>query len=289
MAVPLDIGAILREFAAMRTVLLSDHPADMLEQARIRANTQWQRAMAQYESELRRHTAEVRRAEEARDQASGRRRWLAWLRHALAARRVRRQTPAPPELVAVPTAEQSRLAAGIAGEQQVANELGRALGDDWVLMRGYRNKLGEIDHLLFGPGGLVAIEVKNINGTVHCEGDKWRVDKYDRYGNLVEQYDLVDGGKRQRSPSVQLNEPADLLEDFLHSRGEDVDVLRVVLLTHPRSRIGACRRATVHIFTSTGDVIRLLRTVPQPLSEARLTRIGELVTGDHQYHSRRLR
>ena len=71
----------------------------------------------------------------------------------------------------------------------MANEFGRALGDDWVLMRGYRNKLGEIDHLLFGPGGLVAIEVKNINGTVHCEGDKWRVDKYDRYGNLVEQHD----------------------------------------------------------------------------------------------------
>ena len=73
MAVPLDIGAILREFAAMRTVLLSDHPADMLEQARTRANTQQQRAMAQYESELRRHRAEVRKAEEARDQAGGRR------------------------------------------------------------------------------------------------------------------------------------------------------------------------------------------------------------------------
>ncbi len=273
----------------MRTVLLSDHPADMLEQARIRANTQQQRAMAQYESELRRHRAEVRKAEEVRDQARGRRRWLAWLRHALAVWRARRQAPAPPELIAVPTDEQSRLAAGIAGERQVANELGRALGDDWVLMRGYRNRLGEIDHLLFGPGGLVAIEVKNINGTVHCEGDKWRVDKYDRYGNLVEQYDLVDRGKRQRSPSVQLNEPADLLEDFLHSRGEDVDVLRVVLLTHPRSRIGACSRATVHIFTSAGDVTRLLRTVRQPLSEARLTRIGELVTGDHQYHSRRRR
>lgn len=229
----MHIGAILREFAAMRTVLLSDHPADMLEQARIRANAEQQRAMARYESELRRHRDEVRKAEEARDQARRRRRWLAWLRHSLAFRGARRQAPTPPELVAVPTDEQSRLAAGIAGERQVANELGRALGDDWVLMRGHRNRLCEIDHLLFGPGGLVAIEVKNINGTVHCEGDKWCVDKYDRYGNLVEQYDLVDRGKRQRSPSVQLNEPADLLEDFLHSRGEDVDVLRVVLLTHP--------------------------------------------------------
>lgn len=273
----------------MRTILLSDHPADMLEQARNRANTQQQRAMAQYESELRRHAAEVRKAEEARDQARARRRWRAWLHHVLAVWRARRQVPSPPELTAVPTDEESRLAAGVAGERQVADELGRALGDDWVLMRGYQNRLGEIDHLLFGPGGLVAIEVKNINGTVHCNGDKWRVDKYDRYGNLVEQYDLVDRGKRQRSPSLQLNEPVDLLEDFLHSRGEDVDVLRVVLLTHSRSRIGVCSRATVHIFTSTAEVTRLLRTVPQPLSEARLTRIGELVTGDHRYHSRHRR
>jgi Nuclease-related domain len=273
----------------MRMVLLSDHPADMLEQAKTRVSTQHQRAMARHESELRQHKAGVAKAEEARDQARERRRWLTWLRHALAVRRIRRQVPAPPEFATVPTDEQSRLAAGIAGERQVADELGRALGDDWVLMRGYKNRLGEIDHLLLGPAGLVAIEVKNINGTVHCEGDKWRVDKYDRYGNLVEQYDLVDKGRRQRSPSVQLNEPADLLEDFLHSRGEDVDVLRAVLLTHPRSRIGTCSRATVHIFTSTGDITRLVKKVPQPLSAARLNRIGELVSGDHQYHARRRR
>ncbi len=285
----MHIRAILRKFAAMRTVLLSDHPADMLEQADLRTGAQQRRAITRYESELRRHRAEVSKAEEARDQARKRRQWMAWLRHALAVRRARRQAPVPPELVAVPTDEQSRLAAGIAGERQVADELGRALGNEWVLIRGYQNRLGEIDHLLLGPVGLVAIEVKNINGTVHCEGDKWRVDKYDRYGNLVERYDLVDKGRRQRSPSMQLNEPADLLEDFLHSRGEHVDVLRVVLLTHPRSRIGVCRRETVHIFTSTGDVTRLVRKVPQPLSEARLARIRELVTGDHQYHSRRRR
>lgn len=273
----------------MRVVLLSDHPADMLKRARIRDNKQQQRAMTQYESALKRHKAEVTKAEAARDQARAGHRWLAWLRGALAVRRARRQAPARPDLVAAPSDEQHKLAAGIAGERQVADELGRALGDDWVLMRGYQNRRGEIDHLLLGPAGLVAIEVKNINGTVRCDGDKWRVDKYDRYGNLVEQYDLVDQGKRQRSPSVQLNEPADLLEDFLHSRGEDVDVLRVVLLTHSRSRVGVCRRATVHIFTETSEVTRLIRKVPQPLSAAKLTRIGELITGDHEYHARRRR
>jgi hypothetical protein len=28
--------------------------------------------------------------------------------------------------------------------------------------------------------------VKNINATVHIDGDRWRADKYDNYGNLVE-------------------------------------------------------------------------------------------------------
>jgi Holliday junction resolvase-like predicted endonuclease len=72
-----------------------------------------------------------------------------------------------------------RLAAGIAGERQVAEALGRALGDDWVLMRGYQNRLGEIDHLLLGPSGFVAIEVKNINGTVH----RSRADQHHGSGN----------------------------------------------------------------------------------------------------------
>ena len=157
-------------------------------------------------------------------------------------------------------------------------------------MRGYRNKLGEIDHLLFGPGGLVAIEVKNINGTVHCEGDKWRVDKYDRYGNLVEQHDLVDRGKRQRSPSVQLWTRGPICSKtscISAAKMSTSSALCCSPIPGPGSASAAGRPCT--FFTSTGDVTRLLRTVPQPLSEARLARIGELVTGDHQYHSPRPR
>jgi hypothetical protein len=108
--------------------------------------------------------------------------------------------------------------AGIAGEQLVATELGRALDDDWTLLRGYRNRRGEIDQLLLGPRGLFAIEVKNLNATVHVDGDRWRADKYDNYGNLVEQRPIAD--RMGRSPSVQLNEPADDLERFLAERGQ---------------------------------------------------------------------
>jgi Holliday junction resolvase-like predicted endonuclease len=258
----------------------------MLRQARLREGKQRQRATAEYEYAVKKHDAEVRKAEAVRDQARAQHRWLAWLRGVLAVRRIRRLAPAPPKTSIAPTDEESKIAAGIEGERLAADDLGRALGDDWVLLRGYRNRRGEIDHLLVGPAGLVAIEVKNINGTVHCDGDNWRVDKYDKYGNLVEQYALVDQGKRQRSPSVQLNEPTDLLEDFLHSRGANVDVLRVVLLTHPRAKVGNCRQATVHVFTRTSEIIRLIRKVPQPLDEARRARICDLITTDHRYHTR---
>ncbi len=273
----------------MRVVLLSDHPGDMLKQATLRGDKQHQRAVAQYESALKRHKAGVRKAEAARDQARAARRWLAWLRGVFDVRRIRRQAPTPPKPVRAPTDEQSKLAAGVEGEQVVADDLGRALDDDWVLLRGYKNNRGEIDHLLLGPHGLVGIEVKNINGTVHCDGDNWRVDKFDNYGHLVEQYSLGDASVRRRSPSVQLNEPADALEEFLRSRGEDVGVLRVVLLAHPKSKVGTSRRATVNVFTRTSEVTKLLTKVKQPFDAAARARLEELIVRDHRYHARRHR
>jgi len=273
----------------MRVVLLSDHPGDLLKRAQQRGDKQHQRAMSEYRSALRRHQADVRNVEAARDQARDARRVLAWLRGVFAVRRLRRRAPTPPQSAGAPTEEESKLAAGVEGEQFVADELGRALGDDWVLLRGYKNTRGEIDHLLLGPNGLVAIEVKNINGTVHCEGDSWRVDKFDRYGNLVEQYSLGDRGARHRSPSVQLNEPADALEEFLRSRGRDVGVLRVVLLAHPRSKVGTCRRATVSIFTRTSEVTRLFTKVKQPFDPATRASLEDLIVRDHRHHARRRR
>jgi hypothetical protein len=275
----------------MRVVPLSDHPGDLLKQARQQEDQNYQRASAKYQAAVKRHGPEVRKAEKARDEARARRRWLTWLRAALAVRRVRRQSPVPPAAPSAkaPTSEQAKLAAGVRGEQFVADEFARQLNDDWVLLRGYKNRRGEIDHLLLGPRGLVAIEVKNINGTVHCDGDEWRVDKYDNYGNLVEQYTIGDQSSRQRSPSVQLNEPADELEQFLRSRGEDVGVLRVVLLVHSKAEVGTCRKATVDIFTRTSEVVRLVGKVRQPFDPPTRKRLEDLIIRDHRHHATRHR
>ncbi len=269
----------------MRIVELSDHPGDMLLETRGHRAADAQRERLQFEDALARHRKRVARAVEARDHARAQRRWWAWLRAALAARRARRQAPVAPPVAVRASDQVDILTAGVEGEQLVAAGLGHVLGDEWTLMRGYRNRRGEIDHLLLGPRGLFAIEGKHRNATVACSGDQWWFTKYDRYGNPVERGQMTD--RRGRSPSVQLNEPASQLEDFLRSRGHRVAIQRVVLLTHPRSRLGNCTSPTVHIATSTSHVINLLNGSPPATTADELAQLERLIIRDHKYHETR--
>lgn len=182
---------------------------------------------------------------------------------------------------------EQKIMAGIAGENLVAAELGRVLDDSWTLIRGYRNRRGEIDHLLLGPRGLFAIEVKNLNATVHIDGDRWRADKYDRYGNLVEQRVIAD--RLGRPPSVQLNEPADELERFLAGRGHPAEVRRVVILAHARSRLGTVRNPTVLAGTSAGYALDLVEASASRLDGEQRAAIADLIRRDHAFHSQRHR
>ncbi len=184
-----------------------------------------------------------------------------------------------------PTDLESKILAGIAGEDLVATELGRALDDDWTLLRGYRNRRGEIDQLLLGPRGLFAIEVKNLNATVDVDGDRWRADKYDNYGNLVEQRPIAD--RMGRSPSVQLNEPADDLGRFLAERGQPAEIQRVVVLAHRRSGLGRVRNPTVLALTSPGDLLTLIGNSASRLDPGQRAAIAALIRRDHEFHGRR--
>src|SRR3984893_10035353 len=127
----------------MRVIELSNHPGDML------------------------HDASLRR------QATQNRSWWSRLRLIFTAWLRRRSGSGQQSPETSETHLEAKIRAGIAGEQLVATELGRTLGDDWTLLRGYRNRRGEIDHLLLGPRGLFAIEVKNLNATVDVEGERW--------------------------------------------------------------------------------------------------------------------
>jgi hypothetical protein len=266
----------------VRIVALSDHPGAMLQETSQRRLAGRERAQAQFQDAMAQHHLRVEEARRARDKARAQRRWWAWLRCVVALRRERRAVPGPPAAAGASDREKI-LKAGIEGEDMVAAGLGGVLGDGWTLFRGYRNRRGEIDHLLLGPQGLVAIEGKHRNATVQCDGDDWRFVKYDRYGNAVERGPIAD--RRGRSPSVQLNEPASLLEGFLHSRGHPVSVQRVVLLTHPRSKVGTCSNLTVHVATSTDYVIGLLKG--PPLEADQLAQLEQLIVRDHRFHEAR--
>jgi hypothetical protein len=150
--------------------------------------------------------------------------------------------------------------AGLQGEQAVTSWLAGALGDEWTLLRGYHNRRGEIDHLLLGPSGLVAIEVKYRDAAMHVDGDKWQFEKYDRYGNRVEEGWVTD--RRGRSPSEQLNEPAGQLE---------------------------WNDLTVHITTNVGYVVELVNASDLALEPAHLAELERLIVRDHAFHEGRHR
>jgi hypothetical protein len=264
----------------VRVVELSNHPEAMLREVRQhRAPGRAGRRPGAGAAPAR-HQSRLAEARDRRDQARAARQWLAWVSGVLAVWRAERSAPGRSGAGGRGSDREEILAAGVAGEQSAETALGRVFGDDWVMLRGYRNRAGEIDQLLLGPRGLIAIEVKYLNATVHCDGDHWRADKYDKYGHLVEQHSVTDRGGR--SPARQINETADELEQFLHSRGHPLPIQRVVLLTHPRSRIGNCRSAGVRISTSAREVGQLARDSGIALDPVLAGAIEYLIVGDHQ-------
>ena len=172
---------------------------------------------------------------------------------------------------------------GIKGEQEVADVLRGALGNAWTLVKGYRNRRGEIDYLLLGPGGLFAIEVKYVNGTFAITRERWRYVKYDNYGNQVGEGLLQDA--RRRPPNVQLAEPLAMLEQFLASRGQPARMRPVVLLNHPKAKVSHCAADVgVEVLTSTVQLRDLVLDSDAQLSTRKLADIERLVVRDHRFH-----
>jgi hypothetical protein len=166
--------------------------------------------------------------------------------------------------------------------------LGQALGDDWALVKGYKNPRGEIDYLLLGPGGLFAVEVKYVNGTFTITRDRWAYVKYDNYGNPVERGVLTDHGERRRPPGLQLSEPLQLLEGVLERFGQPVRLHPVVLLNHPKARIEHCADDIgVQALAGTSRLLRLAHGRQPVISGSQLAEVERLIVRDHNHYAER--
>jgi hypothetical protein len=273
-------------FANMQEIKLSDHAADQLYAAARQREAAMEQSLARYKSALaaREQKSDALRGQAAR--AAGEKRLFAWLWH-LARWAFHAAFAAKPTrpMLALPDEREHVWAAGSEGEQRVADILNQALPADWTLIRGYKNGGGEIDQIIVSPLGVLAVEIKYINGTVFCDGDRWWRDKYDRYGNLVEQ-GIAIADKGGRSPSEQLNAATDRLQNFLSSRMQVKRVARAVVLAHQASRIGQMHNLTVDLVATLAHLYsRELIEQKMPGLPAGVSpqRVIEAIQKDHAY------
>ncbi len=254
--------------------VLSDHPGHELRRVAAEAEQQ-QRGVAEHHALIDRLRAQQRTS----------RRWwqvLTRMRHGGELRGLERRAP---ELDPGLEARRAQQASGLEGEEAMTAALG-VLSDEWVLFRGYANRRGEVDHLLVGPGGVWAIEVKVRAVRVHVAGDRWWFEKFDRYGNRVEQGVLED--RRGRSWGRQVTDIARELEAFLTSRGQRLSVRTAVVLLHERGELGSCRDLEVDLFcVGSRFLLDSVRAEPRQLDQSRRDAVARLVRRDHAFHAER--
>ena len=160
------------------------------------------------------------------------------------------------------------------------------LSDEWVMLRGYRNRRGETDHVLVGPHGLWAVEVKHRRVRLNAAGDEWWYEKLDSRGNVVETGRAVDGGGRNWGR--QVNDVAVDLAAWLARNGHRIPVHTAVMLMHDRAQIGTCEQLTVDLLaTRPADLLDALTRRPRRLSSDSCAEIASLIRRDHRFHAKR--
>jgi Nuclease-related domain len=271
----------------MRLTVLSDRPAEQL--AAIRQDREARQASLdeQYRQSLAVRARYIDEARRERDLARAGVRLLGWARWSLVLRR-RRREPVPQRVELTASADEEKARAGVEGERR-AREALAPLGGSWALFQGYNHRRGEIDLLLLGPGGLYAVEVKNVNGTFRVTRDRWSYVRNGRSGqprhDELERVLTDDGG---RPPGIQLTEPLLDLEEFLASRGQPASFRPVVLLNHHRARVRyQAGDVGVDVLTSGERLLAMARDGEGGPGAARLAAIGELIEHRHKEYERR--
>ena len=136
-----------------------------------------------------------------------------------------------------------------AGAQRLAARLGAILDDNWTLICGYCNSGGRLEHVLVGPRGVLALACTALNGRMHCDGERWRRDKFDKYNNLVERDAPV-----PHDPTGSLYRAAARLQQVLAAQSSIRQVATALVFTHHAATLGNIRHAVLDMVTLLSDV-----------------------------------
>lgn len=270
----------------MQHVILSDHREEHLRRLRAEREQRYQQARIEYQQHLRAYDEELTMLAETSKVAFRGLRLLrgaaAWWRHRTL---LKHGDPSAP-LLDPPSVEEQKQQARAEAEQRLAADLLAALpGAAWTLMKGYQNHKGEIDYLLIGPVGMLALACQHVSGTIICNMDRWMRQKYDPKGAPVTQVPIQD--RTGRSPSRQLNEPAMELMALLSRKGVPSEISRAVILTHPDVRPSTVEASPVQIVVPNNVQPLLWEMCRSASSSIPTDRVVEVIKEDHAYWQER--
>ncbi|MEV4130159.1 nuclease-related domain-containing protein [Nocardia sp. NPDC049707] len=143
------------------------------------------------------------------------------------------------------------------GEELLTRSLSGLLTDEWVMLRGYRNRRGETDHVLVGPAGAWAVEVKRRRVLLHAVGEDWWFQRLSVQGTVYESEWAVDGGGR--SWPRQVGDVAQDLAKWLQRQGHHIPVRTAVILMHEHAQLVECIDPAVDFVGS--DPWQLMNTI----------------------------
>lgn len=132
--------------------------------------------------------------------------------------------------------ERQAYVSGMEGNLNLKERPQSMLDESWTLIGGYRNSGGETDLLAVGPFGICAMEVKNYQGLISADSDRWTRNPYDRYGNpsTRERAALIEDASG-RSPSKQVGHGSRRAGDNHITQDLQTDSRQARRYHHPRA------------------------------------------------------
>jgi hypothetical protein len=136
-----------------------------------------------------------------------------------------------------------------AGTERVAARLAAILDDNWTLICNHCNSGGRLDHVLVGPHGVLALACTPLHGRIHCDGERWRRDKFDLYNNLVERDAPV-----PFEPAGDLYPASARLNQVLQGQTSIRQVVTGLVFTHHAATLGNIRHGILNMVTLLSDL-----------------------------------